>query len=154
MCAFKASLVRFTSIELSRRDGLALWAKVMYQSNRSFYIHPGKPPGHLNFWKIFVQIPPSPGRKAVQMPPPSGKLPNYCFNFSDTLVYQSNRSFNIPPPGHTPGIWRLFLSGRAGIWSPLVGGGEFDHWPRYHVTSRADFPEAVDTNFDEFNSNK
>ena len=37
----------------------------------------GQPPGHLNFWKIFVQIPPSPGRKAVQMPPP-----DYCFNFS------------------------------------------------------------------------
>ena len=42
--------------------------KLMYQSNRSFNIPPGQPPGHLNFWKIFVQIPPSPGRKAVQMP--------------------------------------------------------------------------------------
>ena len=40
------------------------------------------PPGHLNFWKSFVQIPPSPDRKAVQMPPPLGKLPDYCFNFS------------------------------------------------------------------------
>ena len=29
---------------------------------------PGQTPGHLNFWKIFVQIPPSRGRKAVQMP--------------------------------------------------------------------------------------
>ena len=29
---------------------------------------PGQPPGHMNFWKIFVQIPPSPGQKAVQMP--------------------------------------------------------------------------------------
>ena len=36
---------------------------IMYQSNRSFNI-----PGYLNFWKIFVQIPPSRGRKAVQMP--------------------------------------------------------------------------------------
>ena len=43
---------------------------------------PGQPPGHLNFWRIFVQIPPSPGRKAVQMPPPPGELPDYCFNFS------------------------------------------------------------------------
>ena len=43
---------------------------------------PGQPPGHFNFWKIFVQILPSPGRKAVQMPPPPGKLPAYCFNFS------------------------------------------------------------------------
>ena len=41
----------------------------MYQSNRSFNIPaPGQPPGHLNFWHIFVEIPPSPGRKAVQMP--------------------------------------------------------------------------------------
>ena len=37
---------------------------VMYQSNRSLNM----PPGHLNFWKIFVQISPSWGRKAVQMP--------------------------------------------------------------------------------------
>ena len=29
---------------------------------------PGQPPGHLNFWKIFVPIPPFRGRKAVQMP--------------------------------------------------------------------------------------
>ena len=46
---------------------------------------PGLPPRHLNFWKIFVQIPPSRGRKAVQMPhyrsipgdqmpPPSGNM--------------------------------------------------------------------------------
>ena len=46
---------------------------------------PRQPPGHLNFWKIFVQIPPSRGRKAVQMPhhrsipgdqmpPPPGKF--------------------------------------------------------------------------------
>ena len=54
---------------------------------------PGQPPGHLDFWKICVQIPPSRGRKAVQMPhhrsipgdqmpPLPGKLPDYCFNFS------------------------------------------------------------------------
>ena len=43
---------------------------------------PGQPPGHLNFWKTFVQIPPSLGRKAVQMPPPLGILPDYRFNFS------------------------------------------------------------------------
>ena len=55
---------------------------LMYQSNRSFNIPPGQTTGHLNFWKIFVQIPPSPGRKAVQMPTPQGKLPDYCFNFS------------------------------------------------------------------------
>ena len=33
------------------------------------------------FWKIFAQMPPSLGRKAVQMPQ-LGKLPDYCFNFS------------------------------------------------------------------------
>ena len=37
-------------------------------------------------------------------------------------MYQSNRSFNIPP-GHSQGIWRLFLPGREGIWSPLTGVG-------------------------------
>ena len=48
----------------------------MYQSTRSFNIPPGQPPGHLNFWKKFFQIPPSPGQKGDQMPPPPGKLPN------------------------------------------------------------------------------
>ena len=31
---------------------------IMYQSNRSFNVPPRQRPGHLNFWKIFVQIPP------------------------------------------------------------------------------------------------
>lgn len=35
----------------------------MYQSNRSFNIPLGQPPGHLNFWKIFVEIPPSRAKK-------------------------------------------------------------------------------------------
>ena len=50
---------------------------------------PGQPPppGHLKFWKIFVQIPPSLGRKAVQIPPPRGKLPDYCFNFSAASIH-------------------------------------------------------------------
>ena len=43
---------------------LKSWGPLMYRSNRSLNI----PPGHLNFWKIFVQIPSSRGRKAVQMP--------------------------------------------------------------------------------------
>ena len=53
----------------------------MYQSNRSLNILPG----HLNFWKIFVQIPPSRGQKAVQMPhhrsiPTPGKLfSSFCY---------------------------------------------------------------------------
>ena len=65
----------------------------MYQSIRSFNIL-----GHLNFWKIFVQIPPSSGRKAVQNcpigspfqvinnAPTPGNLPDYCFNFSVASV--------------------------------------------------------------------
>ena len=67
---------------------------LMYQSNRSFNIlppPPGKLPGHLNFWKIFVQIPPSPGRKAVQMPPPLGKLPYMPRTiFSKIIRYKSS----------------------------------------------------------------
>ena len=37
---------------------------------------PQATPGHLNFWEIFFQIPPSPGQKGDQMPPPPGKLLN------------------------------------------------------------------------------
>ena len=70
------------SVEVTQENSEDL----MYQSIRSFNIPPGQPPGHLNFWKIFVQIPPSPGRKAVQMPPPLGKFPDYCFNFSVASV--------------------------------------------------------------------
>ena len=65
----------------------------MYQSNQSFYIPPEKPPGHFIFWKIFVQIPISLGRKAVQMPPPSGKLPRHPYMpraiFSKIIKYKS-----------------------------------------------------------------
>ena len=46
---------------------------------------PGKPPGIWIFGKFLFKFPPSPGRKAVQMPPPSGTLSD-CFNFSDTLT--------------------------------------------------------------------
>ena len=57
---------------------------IMYQSNRSLNI----PPGHLNFWKIFAQIPPSRSRKAVQMPKlrystiPGDQMPQPPGNFS------------------------------------------------------------------------
>ena len=67
-------------------------AVVMYQSNRSFNIHPppGQPPGHLNFWKSFVQIPPSRGRKAVQMPHhrsiPGDQMPPPPGNFSVAFI--------------------------------------------------------------------
>ena len=59
---------------------------IMYQSNRSFNIPPGQPPGHLDFLKIFVQIPPSRGQKAVQMPHhssiPGDQMPPPPGNFS------------------------------------------------------------------------
>ena len=62
----------------------------MYQSNRSFNIPPGQPPRHLNFWKIFVQIPPSRDRKAVQMPHhrsiPSDQMPPPPGNFSVAFI--------------------------------------------------------------------
>ena len=64
-------------------------------------------------------------------------------------MYQSNR-FNIPPPprafpGHLTSfpareggnLINLVFPG-AGIWSLLIGGGEFDRYSRFHVTSRAD----------------
>ena len=47
---------------------------------------PGQPPRHLNFWKSFLLKSPSPGQKALQMPPPPGKLPDYCFNFSAAAI--------------------------------------------------------------------
>ena len=54
------------------------------------------PPGHLNFWKIFVQIPPSPGQKVVQMPhhrtisgdqmpPPPGKITRLLNNSAQRI---------------------------------------------------------------------
>ena len=72
--------------------------KVLYQSNQSFNIPPlWANPWAFEFLDNFCQIPP-PSRdrsKAVQMPhhtvghisgdqmpPPPGKLPDYCFNFS------------------------------------------------------------------------
>ena len=40
----------------------------VHVSVKSKLQHPsGQPPGHSNFWKISVKIPPSPGQKAVQI---------------------------------------------------------------------------------------
>ena len=47
--------------------------------NRSFNIP--RCPWAFEFLENFGSNSPSPGRKAVQMPPPPGKLPDYCFNF-------------------------------------------------------------------------
>ena len=51
---------------------------------------PGQPHGHLNFWKSFVQIPPSRGRKAIQMPHhmaiPGDQMPPPPGNFSVAFI--------------------------------------------------------------------
>ena len=43
--------------------------------------------------------------------------------YSKWRLYVPVKSKLQHPPGHTPGIWRLFLTRRAGIWSPLIGVG-------------------------------
>ena len=47
---------------------LALCDNVLSLCTSQIEASNGQPPGYLNFWKIFVQIPPSRGRKVVQMP--------------------------------------------------------------------------------------
>ena len=65
---------------------------LMYQSNRSLNIPPTPraTPGHLNFWKIFVQIPHSRGQKAVQMPHhrsiSGDQMPPLLGNFSVAFI--------------------------------------------------------------------
>ena len=60
------------------------WSSVTYQTNRSLNIPPRNHRG-LNFWKIFVQIPHSRGRKAVQIPHhrsiPGDQMPPLPGNF-------------------------------------------------------------------------
>ena len=43
---------------------------------------PGQPSRKFEVLENFCPNLPSPDRKAVQMPPPAGKLPDYSFNFS------------------------------------------------------------------------
>ena len=45
-----------------------MYIAIMYHLNRSFNIPPGQPPGHLNFWKIFVQIPSPRAEKLFKCP--------------------------------------------------------------------------------------
>ena len=47
---------------------------------------PRQPPGYLNFWNIFVQIPPSLAWKAVQMPHPHFPLGEECGLISRTAA--------------------------------------------------------------------
>ena len=63
---------------------------VMYQSNRSFNITPPGNPRAFVFCTIFVQIPPSRGRKAVQMPHhrsiPGDQMPPPPGNFAVAVI--------------------------------------------------------------------
>ena len=65
----KQCIIKQLSVHVGFCDILRLrLITLMYRSNRSLNIPPRQSPGPLNFWKIFVQIPPSRGQKAVQMP--------------------------------------------------------------------------------------
>ena len=66
----------------------------------------------------------------------SSKAMKYSYFELNNIMYQSNRSFNIPPrayPGYLTSfpareggnLINLVFPG-AGIWSLLIGGGEFD----------------------------
>ena len=79
----------------------------------------------------------------------------------ELIMYRSNRSFNMPPPGHTPGIWHLCRPGEEGIWlsessrgwgiwSPCFRGGEFELHPRFHVKSLAWRPIMGDAVLEDF----
>ena len=77
----------------------------MYQSNRSFNIPLNNPPGLYNFWKTGVKIPPSPGRKAVQIP------------HHRSILGDAGDSNSVPDPD-------LEIRGRGGRSSrPLDKGG-------------------------------
>ena len=49
---------------------------------------------------------------------------NACL--TNSLMRRSIRNFNIPPPGHTPGIWLCIVPGEGGIWTLPWKGGEFE----------------------------
>ena len=55
-----------------------------------------------------------------------------------SLMHQSNRSFNIPPPQAYPRHLTPFPAREGGNLITTHRGGEFDHQPGYHITSRAD----------------
>ena len=62
------------------------------------------------------------------------------FDFRQVIMYQSNRSLNIPP-GHTrtfPGHLTPLSARKERHLITTHRGGEFDRQPRFHVMSRAD----------------
>ena len=78
----------------------------MYQSKLKLHHPPhGQSPGHLNFWKICVQIPPPRGEKLFKcsiigpfqvikylVSIPWKKLPDYCFDCSITSIMPLNQN--------------------------------------------------------------
>ena len=86
---------RRRSISLNQPLSLCRWANTWSQVNVSVksklqHPPPGQPPGICIFCKIFVQIPPSRGRKAVQMPHhrsiPGDQMPPPPGNFSAAFI--------------------------------------------------------------------
>ena len=65
------------------------------------------------------------------------------------IMYQSNRSFDIPPRGIPRAFDAFSCPGGREFDEPLIGGGEFDRQPRCHVTIMAETAET--SNFGEFN---
>ena len=123
----------------------------------------GQPPGNLNFWKVFVQILPSPDRKAVQMPPPSRKLPDYCPNFSEASImllklcmckhglldntltcheilgiFHINISLTLTSSMNSP--WLYFTSSGQDNWRPSCKKGVYRILADFHfLQDRANF---------------
>ena len=66
--------------------------------------------------------------QTIQVCVPLFKFPKWTDNNfrPGNVPVKSTPQHPPPPPGQTPGIWRLFLPGREEIRSPLIGGGEFD----------------------------
>ena len=58
------------------------------QIEASTYL-PRATPRAFEFLENFCSNSPLTGPKAVQMPPPPGKSPDYCFNFSVASIYAS-----------------------------------------------------------------
>ena len=68
---------------------LAPWTNVPVKSKLQHPPPPRATPRAFEFFENFWKIPPSPGRKAVQMPSSPGELPDYCYNFSVACIMLS-----------------------------------------------------------------
>ena len=54
------------------------------------------------------------------------RCPSFCSVHPREVLLSFLFSRWLESASHTQGIWRLFLPGSEEIWSPLIGGGEFD----------------------------